>query len=128
MNKSISEKRMMENQVVFRKLNERVQKGIDEVNQIASEDGLEPIDIDGDEPLFFYCECSDENCRNRIKLSPNEYNDIHRKKDTFTILPGHQVPQIEDVIEETPDYIVVRKHVMPNQDANVLKPTEVENV
>lgn len=128
MNESQSKRRMIENQVVFRKFNQRLQESIDNVNAIAAEEGEEPMMLDGDEPLFFCCECSDENCKKRIQVSPNDYNRIHKANDTFTIAPGHEVDSIEDVISSGDEYYVVRKHEQPPRDVDHLQKTPVNNV
>lgn len=127
MEESLSERRMAENEAVFRGLNERVHADIDEVDRIAAEDGQEPISLDRDMPLFFYCECSDENCRKRIKLSPNTYEKIHKDRNAFTIVCGHEVKEIEEVISKTPEYCVAVKHKTPPPNPNSLNSTDVDN-
>jgi hypothetical protein len=119
---------MAENQVVFRRFNEKLQKDIDTVNKVAEESGDEPIVLDGDEPLFFYCECSDEQCALRIEVTPNEYTRIHAKRDCFTIMNGHEIPAIEEVIEATPRYCVVRKFETPRESVRELATTDINNV
>lgn len=104
---------MLENQAVFRSYNERVPKSVSEMKRIASEEGQKPITFDDDMPLFFFCECSDENCKQRIKLSFNDYKKIHKDRRAFTIVCGHEVKKIEDVINKTPEYCVVKKHNRP---------------
>jgi hypothetical protein len=128
MSEPVSERRMAENQVVFREHNEKVQKAFDQLNAIAAQEGAKPIHLEGDSPLFFYCECSDENCRERIKVTPNDYNKIHKERDTFVIVCGHNVPKIEDVTATGPEYCVVTKHEVPPQSADLLNPTDVHNV
>lgn len=128
MKASSSERRMIENQVVFRKFNQRLQEHLDTMNAVAAEEGEKQITLDGDMPLHFCCECSDENCKMRIKVSPNDYNRIHEANDTFTIAPGHEVGSIEDVISIGDEYYVVRKHEQPPRDVDHLQKTPVNNV
>jgi hypothetical protein len=73
MKDSVSERRMAENEVVFRKYNERVQQGFDAVKKVAKEAGQEHFVVEVDAPLYFYCECSDENCHERIRLTTERY-------------------------------------------------------
>jgi hypothetical protein len=61
MSESFSDRRLAENEVIFKDRNKSVQKRFDEVNKIASEEGHEPVALDDDTPLYFYCECADEN-------------------------------------------------------------------
>jgi hypothetical protein len=108
-----SQRRLAENEVVFRSYNKSVQEGIDAVNQIAEEDGQAPISLRPDVPLFFYCECSNENCKQRIKILPGVYNAIHTRNDTFTIACGHEVKDVEDVTTVEKEYCIVKKHQQP---------------
>jgi hypothetical protein len=119
---------MAENQVVFREHNEKVQKSFDELDAIAKDEGAEPISLDADTPLYFYCECSDENCRKRIKVTPSDYNKIHSARNRFVIFCGHEVPKIEDVTSKKVEYCVVTKHEIPPQSADTLNPTDVHNI
>jgi hypothetical protein len=128
MSEPLTERRMAENQVVFRKHNEAVQKSFDELNAIAAEEGANPVQLEEDSPLFFFCECSDESCRTRIKVTPKDYNKIHTARNRFVIVCGHEVSEIEDVTAKTPEYCVVTKHVTPPQSAAALNPTDVTNV
>lgn len=125
--KSISERRLAENQVVFRQYNESVQKGFDDLVSLAKEtDQTHMINID-DNPLHFYCECSDENCRKRLQLKPSRYNEIHKRRDRFVIICGHEVASIERVVQREADCCVVQKNKKPPQTASGLNITDVNN-
>ncbi|HYH75607.1 MAG TPA: hypothetical protein VD735_06660 [Candidatus Saccharimonadales bacterium] len=123
-----SERRLAENEVVFRKYNEQVQEGFDVLNRTALEEGEPLYEYGQDAPLHFYCECSDENCRTRLLLSLHTYNQTHTKKDTFVIVCGHEVPDVERVIETQPTYCVIQKYKEPPASAEALQPTDVHNV
>src|SRR5688572_10038384 len=99
-----SERRLLENEVVFRQFNQSIQDGVNQINQVALEEGETPLDFDWDAPLHFYCECADENCKQRVKLSPRKYDEIHTSRDIFTIIPGHEVEAVEEVIEQHEEY------------------------
>jgi hypothetical protein len=128
MKESLPERRMASNEAIFREFNENVQKGIEKANAIAAEEGVAPLDLDEDAPLLFYCECSDNNCRKRIKISPKEYKGVHKRRDAFTIVPGHNVPKIEDITKTTPEYMVVAKHEPPPRSGDALHDTDINNV
>lgn len=127
MSKSLSEHKMAQNEVVFRKANQRVQEGFDELKSISEEDGAAPIEADPDMLFRFVCECSDENCTKRINLTLEEYNTIHHSSRYFVLCHGHEVPEIEDIVQTERDYIVVRKHKEPPQDAEELVEADVDN-
>ena len=118
-----SERRLAENEVVFRQLNEQIEKSIDEVNQMAAEAGQPEYMIKhgpGDPPLHFYCECSDIDCVERVQLNLHEYNQIHEKRDRFVVLHGHETEEVERVIKIEPKYLVVKKHIKPPETVGAI--------
>lgn len=123
-----SDRRLAENEVVFREYNEKIQRSMDELNQIAKDSGQDEFVDTDDDTLHFYCECSDENCTKRVTLSSSTYDSIHKERDCFVIVCGHEVPKIEDVIVRKPDYCVVRKKVTPPEYVEKLHTTDVNNV
>jgi hypothetical protein len=110
---STSERRMTENQAYFRKKNEQVLKGFENIRKIAAEDGVEPILEIPITPLQFICECSDSECGKRIPLKIEEWSKIHSKPDTFVVYPGHIVSSIETEVERRESYSIVKKYVVP---------------
>lgn len=128
MGQTSSERRMAENEVVFREYNERVLKGFEELTEIAKEDGQEAYVANNDHPLFFYCECSDENCRQRVQLKPSRYATIHKQRDRFIILCGHETRSIEQIISTEADFCIVEKFITPLRKVTKLQKTETNNV
>jgi hypothetical protein len=120
-------RRKEENEEVFRKFNGQVQKRFDEANKIAAEEGAEPIELDADKPLYFYCECADENCQQRVLITPNDYDKIHEKRGNYVVTNGHEIAKIERVIRREQEYCVVEKYNTPPRSARKLKPTDADN-
>jgi hypothetical protein len=118
---------MVENEIVFRQINEAVQQGFDEVKRIAREDGQHHNLDESDIPLQFYCECSDENCRQRISVRPSRYNAIHANRAKFVILPHHQADTIEHVIDREDGYWVVEKMSPLPETVTGLHTTPIDN-
>lgn len=118
---------MAENEVVFRDYNERVKRGFDALKDLADETGHQDLVKENDKALYFYCECSDENCRERIKLKPSHYTKIHRQRDQFIVKKGHEVDEIEDVVSDESPYQVVKKFVSIPKSASKLQKTAVDN-
>ncbi|MCW2927811.1 MAG: hypothetical protein JWM86_1779 [Thermoleophilia bacterium] len=56
-----------------------------------------------------FCECWAPQCKGTMSLRLRDYYSIHRREDQFVICPGHDLPSIEDVVERTDEYWVVRK-------------------
>lgn len=120
-------KRLVENEAVFRKHNEKIGSLFDELEQIANEEGNAEILGTDDMALEFYCECSDENCKKRVALRLSEYSKIHANRNHFTIAPGHQVASVEKIVKKTKQYYVVEKFISPPASPSGLNKTPVDN-
>jgi len=127
MKKQLSERRMIENEVYFRQPNEKVARGFTELKSLAEAENRTELLAVIDEPVEFYCECSDENCRKRITLCPEEYLEQHRNSSQFIVLPGHNVVEIERIVESHKKYIVVEKFMTPPATSGSLNKTDVNN-
>ena len=130
MSTSPSERRLAENEAVFREYNERIIKGFDELKKLAEEDGQQSFlaqVAQDDRPLYFYCECSDENCIKRVLMKPSDYDKIHKDRDTFVMVPGHETSDIERIVKKADSYYVVEKFEEPSVPKNGLNQTEVDN-
>jgi hypothetical protein len=57
----------------------------------------------------FVCECADPGCAHRITAELDEYEDVRGDPTHFLVAEGHDLPQIEQVVEEHGDYAVVEK-------------------
>jgi hypothetical protein len=84
------------NEAIFREVNERI------------EDLAETFDLKV-EPLDLVCECGNADCVNRITMTIAEYEAVRSESRQFAVFPGHEVPDLEDVIAERRSYNVVRK-------------------
>lgn len=82
-------------QALFREVNER----IDEL--------AESFDLRDEVPIL--CECASTGCNERIVLTQTEYENLRRIPTHFAVLPGHDIPAVERVIEQNPRFIVVEK-------------------
>ncbi len=125
MSASVSQQHLAENEVMFRKHNERINKALEKLAKAATADG-NTLSKHTNLPLHFYCECSDEKCRKRIIIKPSEYKELHKNSSQFLILPGHRVASIERIVQETPNYMVVEKYLTPPKNAK-LHPTDLNN-
>ena len=55
------------------------------------------------------CECGKDPCSATIELTIAEYDEAHRERDRFVVVPGHEDEQIERVVTRTERYRVVDK-------------------
>ena len=125
---SHAERRQIENEMTFRRINEKVGDDLGALDAMHIADG--DIDLIRDEKmqLHFKCECSDEKCETRIAILLTEYQDIHADRDTFIVLPDHQVDPIEKVISMNPGYNVVKKNNSTPEPTEGLNSTNVHNL
>lgn len=89
------EERLAKNEVIFRDLNERI------ADIAATHD---------DDHLYeFLCECSNVDCALRLPLTLAVYEGVRREPTRFVVAPGHELPEIEDVLSRGEGYQVVTK-------------------
>src|SRR3954453_22596655 len=62
------------------------------------------------ETLVCFCECGRRRCRKRIRLTAEQYEAVRTDATRFVIAHGHELPDVEDVVEEHEGYVVVQKH------------------
>ena len=87
--------RIARNETTFRSINEDIERGRD-----AEDDQTQ---------VGFICECGAEDCSRLIELTPAEYEHVRDDPCTFAIVDGHEIPEVEAVVERHPNYIVVRQ-------------------
>ena len=63
----------------------------------------------GDPDLEVLCECGQDDCRAVIALTVSDYDRVHGEPDRFVVLPGHETPELERVVERNDRYLVVDK-------------------
>jgi hypothetical protein len=65
---------------------------------------------DAAEELDFMCECGVEGgCAQRVRMTLAEYEGVRAQDDRFALVPGHETPELERVVERTDRYVVVDK-------------------
>jgi hypothetical protein len=98
------EERLAKNETLFREVNERVAEVA--TSFIEAETQSEPIE--------FACECGRADCTEPIAMTLFEYEAVRAEPTRFVVVPGHEQPEIETVVERHPTYLVVEKR---NPDA-----------
>ena len=58
----------------------------------------------------FVCECGDPNCDTIVHVDVPTYEEIRQDSRKFLLVPGHEAPDAEDVIDDGEGYVVVLKH------------------
>jgi hypothetical protein len=57
----------------------------------------------------FVCECTVDDCSETVAMTVEEYERIRQDSGLFFVLCGHEVAELEEVVEATGRYVVVRK-------------------
>jgi hypothetical protein len=84
------------NEAVFREVNERI------------ESLAESFDI-GTQPLDLICECGDAACVQRIHMTLPEFEHVRSESHQFAVYPGHEAPDVEEVVDRRGGYDIVKK-------------------
>jgi len=95
-------RRIAENEARFRLINEQLRRSLD---------GL-PLE---DEPIEFVCECGEAECATPLVLPLADYERVRADPVHFAVLPGHEKPDAEDVVERNDAFFVVAKRRPPGE-------------
>lgn len=57
----------------------------------------------------FHCECGAASCFHTFEIPPARYAAIVRERYHFVVIPGHEEPRIERVVESETGFFVVEK-------------------
>ena len=97
--------RVAMNEATFRKVNE------------GMKDGQHGSDL-----LSFVCECGRLHCTRIIQLTREEYEGVRGNPRRFAIVDGHEIPEVEEVVERHDRYFVVEKTGAP--EAEIVEHTD----
>ena len=89
------EERLAENEALFRTANERMADWEEQHVQSQTEQ--------------YFCECSDPRCREKVLLRKADYEKVRADSRHFVIVPGHEIPDLEIVIEQHEVWAIVEK-------------------
>lgn len=89
-------KRVGENEVLFREVNERLRE-LGEGFSLVSEEAA------------FVCECGNSTCMERIQMSLATYEKVRSDPKRFVVIRSHELPEYEKIVEEHPSFLVVEK-------------------
>ena len=81
-------------------------------NQSLFRDVNEQIELVASSLSMFHeyvCECASEGCCERMSLTHDEYEAVRRHPTRFAVKPGHELPDVERVVERHEGYFVVQK-------------------
>jgi hypothetical protein len=87
--------RIGHNEAIFRDINERIADG-----QWLG---------DAADPVAFRCECGSLRCNQLVELTTGAYERVRANPRRFILVPGHEIPEVEVVVEREDGYLVVEK-------------------
>jgi hypothetical protein len=90
----VSLERLARNQALFREVNERL---------------LELADGFQDGSMEFVCECSNEDCTKTVTMNHDEYESVRAHSTFFVIASGHEILQVEKIIDRRNGWTIVQK-------------------
>jgi hypothetical protein len=93
---SLWEQRAARNEALFREVNENIA-------WIAERHGTTTA-----HPVFL-CECANADCTEHVAVGPDVYLRVRQEPRHFLVIPGHEDPQLERVVETHRDYLIVEK-------------------
>ena len=91
---SVSLERLARNQALFREVNERL---------------LELTEGFHDGSMQFVCECSNEDCTLTVSMNHDEYESVRARSTFFVVSTGHEILEIEKVIDRQNGWTIVQK-------------------
>jgi hypothetical protein len=92
------ERRLAENETLFREVNERVD---DTAAHFVGEDG--------DSTNEYFCECANADCTFRVRLTHSQYASVRADPKQFVVLPLHYTPEVETLVTKNDGHWLVRK-------------------
>jgi hypothetical protein len=105
------EKRLAENEALFREVNERV-------GAIASRH------LDDDHVYEFFCECANTDCTVQVQATLAQYEAVRQESRRFLVAPQHALPEFESVVERTDEWWVIQKEGEAGEYAERLDPRD----
>ena len=90
-------RRIAANESRFREINERLRNDLRALP-------------DDESAVDFVCECGKIDCAERLSLTIAEYEAIRAGSLDFAVAPGHQIGDVEDVVDANERFMRVRKH------------------
>jgi hypothetical protein len=105
------ERRMTENETLFREVNERVEDAVARFHDAGETRTAE-----------YFCECANPDCTFQISLTHAEYVDVRADPRQFVVLPLHFTPEVETLVSKSEGYWLVRKTGEAGEYAEKLDP------
>jgi len=107
---SSREERIARNEALFREVNERIKQVHAGVGELGS-----------GETFAVLCECGDQNCVEEVQVTAEEYERVRADPRQFVIVPGHGIPEVEEIVDAGEGFEVARK---TDEEAEIAERTD----
>ena len=105
-----SERRLARNEALFRETNEAIERG-----QWRDDPG---------KAVRFRCECSRLECGDAVSVTLGQYEQVRRFPRRFLVAEGHEIPEIETVVDRDDGYLIVEKRDAAGETAAATDPRQ----
>ena len=89
-------RRIGENEALYRSVIEKIE-GLNEVFGAMAES------------MAVICECGVLECSDQIELDVPTYERVRADPTLFIVLPGHEIPEVESIVEPRDGFYIIRK-------------------
>ena len=89
-------KRIGQNEILFRQVNERLKELGTSFSLVA-------------EAAEFVCECGTVACAEPIRMTLDDYEHVRSNGTWFAVRTGHEIPDVESVVEPHEEWAIVEK-------------------
>ena len=94
---SLWQERALQNEEIFRAVNQ-------DIARLEARYGDAKV-------LQLVCECVDPTCTDRFAIDAETYREVREHLMRFLVVPGHEDPSVESVVETGDAYLVVEKQL-----------------
>ena len=93
---SLWEQRAARNEALFREVNQNIAR----LEEHHGTTVTMPV---------YICECATADCAAQLPVDPETYQRVRENARHFFVVPGHEDPRLERIVERHRDYLVVEK-------------------
>ncbi len=104
------QRRVSANESAFRDVNEAIERGLWQGEENS--------------PVAFRCECASLDCDRLVELTPKEYEHVRADARRFFVLRGHEIPDVDTIVEQRERYVVVEKRAAAGEAAEAQDPRD----
>jgi hypothetical protein len=79
-----------------------------EINGRCVNEAIERGEEDATSAVFV-CECGHLGCSSTVELGIADYEEVRTNFDRFLVIPGHEIVEVDRVVERHPGHLVVVK-------------------